>query len=53
MTKLASEWVDNGPFAPREIENNANAKLRRDNKRIMVFLKKDFCRVNYHKLAPE
>ena len=32
MTKLASEWVDNRPFAPREIENNANAKLWRDNK---------------------
>ena len=32
MTKLASEWVDNRPFAPREIENNANAKFWRDNK---------------------
>ena len=31
MTKLASEWVDNRPFAPREIENNANAKFRRNN----------------------
>ena len=27
MTKLASEWVDNGLFAPREIENNANVKF--------------------------
>ena len=32
MTKVASEWVDNMPFAPREIENNANAKFRRNNK---------------------
>ena len=32
MTKLASEWVDNRPFAPRKIENNANAKFWRDNK---------------------
>ena len=32
MTKLASEWVDNRPFALREIENNANAKFLRDNK---------------------
>ena len=33
MTKLASEWVDNRPFfAPREIENNANAKFKRNNK---------------------
>ena len=32
MTKLASEWVDNRPFAPRETENNANAKFWRDNK---------------------
>ena len=27
MTKLASEWVDNRPFTPREIDNNANAKF--------------------------
>ena len=32
MTKLASEWADNRPFAPREIENNANAKFRTNNK---------------------
>ena len=32
MIKLASERVDNRPFAPREIENDANAKLWRDNK---------------------
>ena len=32
MTKLASEWVVNRPFVPREIENNVNAKSWRDNK---------------------
>ena len=32
MTKLGSEWVDNRPFAPREIENNATAKFWRENK---------------------
>ena len=32
MKKLASEWVDDRPFARREIENNANGKFRRDNK---------------------
>ena len=31
MTKLR-EWVDNRPFASREIENNINAKSWRDNK---------------------
>ena len=31
MIKLASEWVDNRSFAPREIENNANTKFWRDN----------------------
>ena len=31
MTKLR-EWVDNRPFAPREIENTVNAKPWRDNK---------------------
>ena len=54
MTKLASERVDNRPFAPRKIENNANAKFWRHNKEyIMVFLKKAYSCVNYHKLAPE
>ena len=53
MTKLASEWVDNRPFAPREIENNANAKFWRENKQYYGILKKIYCRVNYHKLAPE
>ena len=33
MTKLASERVDNRPFAPREIENKANVKFWRDNKK--------------------
>ena len=36
MTKLASEWVDNRLFAPREIENNANVKFWRDNKEYYV-----------------
>ena len=40
MTKLASEWVDNRPFAPREIENNANAKFWRDNKEYYDIFKK-------------
>ena len=54
LTKLASEWVDNRPFAPREIENNANAELWRDNKAYYgTFEKGDYCRVNYHKLAHE
>ena len=54
MTKLASEWVDNGLFAPREIVNNANAKFWRHNKEyIMVFLKKAYSCVYYRKLAPE
>ena len=42
MTKL----VDNRPFAPREIE-----KFWRKKKSIMVFLKKAYSRVNYHKQA--
>ena len=57
MTKLASEWVDNRPFASREIENNASEMLMQNfggtTKSIMVFLKKAYCRVNYLKLAPE
>ena len=32
MRKLAIEWVDNTPFATKEIENNANAKFWSDNK---------------------
>ena len=40
MTKLASEWVDNRSFAPREIESNANAKFWRDNKEYYVFFEK-------------
>ena len=40
MTKLASEWVDNRPFAPREIENNANANFWRDNKEYYGISKK-------------
>ena len=32
MRKLASEWVDNTPFATKEIENNANVKFWSDNK---------------------
>ena len=51
MTKLASEWVDNGLFAPREIENNANVKFWRDNKEYYVIFEKR--RVNYHKVAHE
>ena len=51
MTKLASEWVDNRPFVPREIENNINAKSWRDNKEYLAVLKKAYRRVNYHKLA--
>ena len=41
MTKLASEWVDNRPFAPREIENNANAKFWRENKQYHGIFEKD------------
>ena len=41
MTKLASEWVDNRPFAPREIENNANAKFWRENKEYYGIFEKD------------
>ena len=40
MTKLASEWVDNRPFAPGEIENNVNAKFWRDNKEFYVIFEK-------------
>ena len=40
MTKLAGEWVDNRPFAPTEIENNANAKFWRDNKDYYGIFKK-------------
>ena len=32
MRKLASEWVDNTPFATKEIENNANAQFWSNNK---------------------
>ena len=53
MTKLASEWVDNRPFALREMENNANANFGGTTKSIMVFLKKTYSCVKYHKLAPE
>ena len=41
MTKL----VDNRPFAPREMETF----WRKKRKSIMVFLKKAYSRVNYHK----
>ena len=40
MTKLASEWVDNRPFAPREIETMLMQNLGGTTKSIMVFLKK-------------
>ena len=37
MTKLAREWVDNRLFAPREIENNANAKFWSEKKYYGIF----------------
>ena len=40
MTKLASKWVDNRSFAPREIENNAIAKFWRENKEYYVIFEK-------------
>ena len=39
MTKLASEWVDNRPFAPREIENYSNAKFWSKKKYYGIFEK--------------
>ena len=53
MTKLASKWVDNRSFAPKETENNAMQNFGGKTKSIMLFLKKAYSRVNYHKLAPE
>ena len=37
MTKLASKWVDNRSFAPREIESNAIAKFWRGKQRVLCY----------------
>ena len=51
--KLASEWVDNTPFATKEIENNANTKFWSDNKEYHGIFEKGLLAWEYHSLASE
>ena len=53
MTKLGSEWVDNRPLiSPQEkLKTMLLQNFGGTTKSLMVFLKKAYRRVNYHKLA--